>query len=261
MALVEIEQTDAVRTIRLNRPEKLNSITAPLASLLLAELSAADSDPSVRAVILTGNGRAFCAGQDLGEITTRDSDGALPDIGTIVTNYNAIVLAIQSLAKPVIAAVNGVAAGAGANIALVADFVVAAESAIFVQSFIQIGLIPDSGGTFFLPRLVGLAKAKELIMLGEKLSARDASALGLIYRAVPEPEFHATVSNLATRLAALPTKTIHMVKQAMNSSATSSLATQLETELRLQIEAAATADYREGVDAFLAKRPPNFRGR
>lgn len=261
MALVEKEQTEAVLTLRLNRPEKLNSITAPLATLLLAELDAAAADSAVRVVVITGNGRGFCAGQDLAEVTTRGDDGQLPDFGAVVDRYNSIVLKITGMAKPVVAAVNGVAAGAGANIALACDFVVALESAPFVQSFVQIGLIPDSGGTFTLPRIVGNAKAKELMMLGEKLSAMEAQRLGLIYRAVVEADFLPTVTTLANKLASLPTRSIGLIKQALNRSAASTLEAQLELERALQIEAAATADYHEGVEAFLTKRSPHYTGR
>ncbi len=261
MALVEIEQTDAVRTLRLNRPEKLNSITSPLATELLGLLAAAESDNAVRALVITGAGRGFCAGQDLAEVTTPDQSGQLPDFGEIVSRYNEVILKIQGMSKPVVAAVNGVAAGAGANIALAADFVIASERASFVQSFIQIGLVPDSGGTFFLPRFVGLAKAKELTMLGDKLSASEAQQLGLIYRAVPDAEFATEVSALAARLAALPTRSLALIKAALHRSMENSLEAQLEVEKELQIEAASTADYREGVDAFLAKRPALYRGR
>lgn len=263
MALVETEQTDTVLTLRLNRPDKLNSITIPLATLLLQELTAAASNPAVRVVVITGNGRGFCAGQDLTEVTTPlpASDGQLPDLSEIVARYNSIVTMITGMGKPVVAAVNGVAAGAGANIALACDFVVAIESASFMQSFVQIGLIPDSGGTFFLPRLVGLAKAKELTMLGEKLSAREAQQLGLVYRAVAEAEYLPTLNALTKRLASLPTRSLGLIKQAFNRSAAATLEAQLESERVLQLEAAGTADYREGVEAFLTKRAPHYTGR
>lgn len=261
MALVEKEQTEAVLTLRLNRPEKLNSITASLATLLRSELAAAEADPTVRALVITGSGRGFCAGQDLAEVTTRDEGGALPDFGEVVSRYNSIVMQLTGMEKPVIAAVNGVAAGAGANIALACDFVVAAESASFVQSFVQIGLIPDSGGTFTLPRLVGMAKAKELMMLGEKLSALEAQRIGLIYRAVADTELITTTNALAKKLAALPTRSLGLIKRALNRSTAQNLEAQLALELTLQLEAAATADYQEGVDAFLAKRPPHYTGR
>jgi 2-(1,2-epoxy-1,2-dihydrophenyl)acetyl-CoA isomerase len=207
--------------------------------------------------VVTGAGKAFCAGQDLKEVTAPDA----PDFYTVVEEtYNASIRRIRAMEKPVIAAVNGVAAGAGANIALACDLVVARESAAFIQAFSKIGLIPDSGGTWMLPRLVGMQRAAALAFLGDRVSASEAASLGMIYRAVADEVFEAEVDALAVRLAALPTRALGLTKRAFNAGWDQSLSDHLTTERDLQIAAAATADYAEGVAAFLEKRPAHFTG-
>jgi 2-(1,2-epoxy-1,2-dihydrophenyl)acetyl-CoA isomerase len=258
---LKIEQVEGVVTITLDRPEVLNSFHRPMAAELQAELHALAERAEVRAMILTGAGRAFCAGQDLAAVIGPDGN-ALDDLRGIVREcYNPIVRQLQTLPKPVIAAVNGVAAGAGANIALACDFVLASESATFIQAFSKIGLIPDSGGTYFLPRLVGRARATALAMLGEKLTAVDAVAMGLIYRAVPAEQLSEQAMALAQRLAAMPTRGLALTKAAFLASGCNALDAQLDLEEQLQGEAGATEDYREGVQAFLHKRAPRFVGR
>jgi 2-(1,2-epoxy-1,2-dihydrophenyl)acetyl-CoA isomerase len=258
---VRYEVAEGVATITLHRPEVLNSITRPMSAELQAALREAAGDHAVRAVLLTGAGRAFCAGQDLAEAMPQDGTPP-PRIEDIVrTSYNPVVLAIRALEKPVVAAVNGVAAGAGANLALACDIVLAAETASLLQAFVKIGLVPDTGGTFFLPRLVGPARAAALAMLGEKLSAADAQAMGMIWRAVPADRLLDEARAVARQLATQPTRAIGMIKRLLNASATNGLEAQLELEAAVQGEAGSTDDYREGVGAFLAKRAPSFTGR
>ena len=245
----------AVLTLTLNRPNKLNSMTKQLAQELIAGLTSAATNPEVRCVVIRGAGKAFCAGQDLGSIDT-------PDLSVIVKECcNPIVKAITELDKPVLAAVHGVAAGAGANLALACDFVVASTEASFIQSFIHVGLVPDTGGTFILPRLVGLARAKSLMMLGERVSGADAHDMGMIYKAVEPAGFEQTVSSLAAKLAALPTKALGETKRLLQLSLTSSISEQLTFEAAGQRHCGTTHDYAEGVKAFLEKRPANFEGR
>lgn len=247
-----------VAEITLNRPEVLNSVNALMGRELQDALQRA-AEPSIRAVLLTGAGRGFCAGQDLAET---QSDSGPVDFSEIVRRkYSPIVTAIRQLQKPVVCAVNGVAAGAGANLAFCCDFVIAAESASFLQAFAKIGLVPDTGGTFFLPRLVGLARSTELMMLADKLPASKAQEIGLIYRAVPAEQVLPAARDLARQLATQPTRAFGMIKQLLNASLTSDLATQLELEAELQGLAGRTADHAEGVAAFLAKRAPEFTGR
>jgi 2-(1,2-epoxy-1,2-dihydrophenyl)acetyl-CoA isomerase len=220
-------------------------------------LDEAAVDPAVRCVVVTGTGKAFCAGQDLKEVTAPDA----PDFYTVVEEtYNASIRRIRAMEKPVIAAVNGVAAGAGANIALACDLVVARRSANFIQAFSKIGLIPDSGGTWLLPRLVGMQRAAALAFLGDKVSASEAEQWGMIYRAVDDEDFENEVETLAGRLAALPTRALGMTKTAFNEGWDRPLTDHLTRERDLQIAAAATADYAEGVAAFLEKRPAHFTG-
>jgi 2-(1,2-epoxy-1,2-dihydrophenyl)acetyl-CoA isomerase len=246
-----------IRTLTLNRPEVFNSFNLDLGRAFQEALDAAASDAEVRCVVVTGAGKAFCAGQDLKEVTAPDA----PDFYTVVEEtYNASIRRIRAMEKPVIAAVNGVAAGAGANIALSCDLVVARESAAFIQAFSKIGLIPDSGGTWMLPRLVGMQRAAALAFLGDRVSASEAASLGMIYRAVADEVFEAEVDALAVRLAALPTRAIGLTKRAFNAGWDQSLSDHLTTERDLQIAAAATADYAEGVAAFLEKRPAHFTG-
>jgi 2-(1,2-epoxy-1,2-dihydrophenyl)acetyl-CoA isomerase len=246
-----------VATLTFNRPDVFNSINKPVALALQDHLRACQADDSVRAVVLTGTGRAFCAGQDLAEITGPDA----PDVADIVEqHYNPIVLLIRELDKPVIAAVNGVAAGAGANLALACDVVVAKDSAAFIQAFSKIGLAPDSGGTYFLPRLVGMQRASALMLLGDKVSAAEAVQMGMIYKAFADESFDGEVAKLAAKLAALPTKGLAYTKQLLNSTFGNDLAQQLRAEGDYQLRAGHTADYREGVAAFLEKRQPIFTG-
>ncbi|AMR29576.1 enoyl-CoA hydratase [Hymenobacter psoromatis] len=248
---------DGVATLRFNRPDVFNSINKPVALALQQHLRDCQADASVRAVVLTGTGRAFCAGQDLAEITGPNA----PDVSEIVEkHYNPIVLLIRELEKPVIAAVNGVAAGAGANLALACDLVVAKESASFIQAFSKIGLVPDSGGTYFLPRLVGLQRASALMLTGDKVSAAEAVQMGMIYRAVADEAFDDEVAKLAQKMANLPTKGLAYTKHLLNRSFGNDLAQQLRAEGDYQLRAGQTTDYREGVAAFLEKRQPTFTG-
>ena len=248
---------NGVLTLTLNRPSVFNSFNRSMALQLQAELDRCSADDDVRAVVLTGEGKAFCAGQDLAEAT--DPHGpALQEI--VGKHYNPIILKIRALEKPVIAAVNGVAAGAGANIALACDLVIAKESAAFIQAFSKIGLIPDSGGTFFLPRLVGMQKALALMMTGEKVAAKDAEQMNMIYKAVPDIEFESMVSKLAQQLAKMPTKALGLTKKAIDAGFNQDLSAQLALEEKLQTQAGQTHDFKEGVQAFLEKRSPEFKG-
>jgi len=254
------EAVQGVAKITLNRPDVLNSFNRPMAVEVRQAFSTAAADAEVRAVLLTGAGRAFCSGQDLAEMTPKE--GPTPDLGDIVARgYNPIVRTIRQIDKPVVCAVNGVAAGAGANIALACDVVVATQSASFIQAFCKIGLIPDSGGTYFLPRLAGTARAMGLALLGDRLSAADAAQWGLIWRCVEDAEFGATVEALVAQLAQAPTRGLGAIKRALHAAEGNSLAAQLDVERDLQRELGYSDDYREGVAAFLAKRPPRFTGR
>ena len=247
---------EGVATISLNRPDKLNSFDREMALETIAALDAAKDDASVRAVLLTGEGRAFCAGQDLAEAI---APGTL--IEEIITvQYNPIVRRLRNLPKPVVCAVNGVAAGAGANIAYACDLTLAAESANFIQSFINIGLIPDSGGTYTLPRLVGMQRAFGQMILAPKVSAKEAESLGMIWKAVPDSELMNEATALAKKLAVMPTKAIALTKEALNRSQNTSLDTQLDHENELQSIAGRSYDYNEGVKAFLEKRKPVYKG-
>ena len=255
------ETAEGVLTMTLNRPEVLNSCNGAMAAELQAAFAAAAEDPGVRAVILTGAGRAFCAGQDLDE--ARPASGETPkDFAVHVrTVYNPIVRAIRGLPKPVIAAVNGVAAGAGANLALACDFVLASGQASFIQSFTRIGLVPDTGGTWFLPRLVGLARATALTMLAERVTAEQALSFGMIYRVVEPDRLREESLELARSLAAHATLGLGLTKRLLNASLVNDLDTQLELEAELQGTAGRSEDYTEGVSAFLEKRAPTFKGR
>lgn len=255
--LIDFQSSHGVATITLNRPDKFNSFVREMALALQNALDTCENDKSIRAVVLTGTGKAFCAGQDLAEAI--DPNG--PELSKIVSeHYNPIITRIRNLNLPVICAVNGVAAGAGANIALACDITVAAESASFIQAFSKIGLVPDSGGTFFLPRIIGMQKATALMMLGDKVTASQAASMGMIYAAVPDEELTEYASKLAQKLAQMPTYGLALTKQALNQSFTNNLEQQLQVEDTLQTKAGQSHDYNEGVAAFLEKRTPNFKG-
>lgn len=248
---------DAVARITLNRPDKLNSFNRQMAMEMQSCLDESSSLKEVRAVLITGSGKGFSAGQDLAEI----ADPAGPTMAQILSeHYNPIIRKIRAMAKPVIAGVNGVAAGAGANIALCCDIVLAKKSASFVQAFSKIGLIPDSGGTFFLPRLIGWQKASALMMTGDKISATDAEKMGMIYQVIEDELFDEKLNQYASQMAAMPTHGLALTKHALNYSFTNNYEQQLDLEDELQQQAALTHDYREGVEAFLQKRTPSFRG-
>lgn len=251
------EQQGALVVLTLNRPKVYNSFNREMALRLQEELDACEQDESVRAIVLTGAGKAFCAGQDLQEVV--DPQGpSLPQI--LQEHYNPIIQRLRAIPKPVIALVNGVAAGAGANIALACDVVVAARSASFIQAFSKIGLIPDSGGTFTLPRLIGWQRASALMMLGDKVPADEALQMGMLYKVMEDADLLEGGMVLAQALAAMPTRALALTKQALNASLTSDLWTQLELEDALQTQASETHDYKEGVAAFLEKRAPKFTG-
>lgn len=263
--LVVVTQTGAVQTLALNRPAALNSFTAELHAQLLAALEAAAADSAVRCVIITGTGRAFCAGQDLADpaVAPDFSPGAAPkDLGEVIdTLYRPLCLRIRNMPVPVVAAVNGVAAGAGANLALGCDLVLAARSASFIQAFTKIGLVPDSGGTWLLPRLVGRAQAMGLALLGDKLPAADAERLGLIWRCVDDASLMQEAQALAERLAAMPVKALVATRHALDAAAGMDYAQALAHEAVVQRTLGAAADYREGVQAFSEKRSPTFSDR
>jgi 2-(1,2-epoxy-1,2-dihydrophenyl)acetyl-CoA isomerase len=250
-----------IARLTLNRPDRMNSFNDAMHAEVRDALAHVKADASLRVLLLTGAGRAFCAGQDLGDRAV--APGAEPvDLGaSIERNYRPLVLALRRLPLPVVCAVNGVAAGAGANIALACDIVVAAKSGSFIQAFCKIGLIPDSGGTYFLPRLVGTARAIGLSMLGERLIAEQAAEWGLIWQCVDDAELHETVEKLLRTLAGAPTAGLAATKRALYASAGNSLETQLDLERDLQRELGRSVDYREGVAAFTAKRAPRFTGR
>lgn len=248
---------EGVATITLSRPEKLNSFNREMALGLQDRLDECEKNISVRCVVITGDGKAFCAGQDLAEVTDPLGSG-MENI--LSEQLNPIIIKIRTLSKPVLAVVNGVAAGAGANIALCCDVVIASENASFIQAFSKIGLIPDSGGTYFLPRLIGFQKASALMMLGDKVPAKDAKEMGMLYEVFPDATLFLEAEKLSMRLAALPTKALAFTKQALNASFFQTLDQQLQTEDTLQEKAAGTNDFAEGVQAFLEKRKPDFKG-
>jgi len=261
MASILATLETGVLTITLNRPDKLNAFNPEMHERLREALDRAKSEAEVRAVLLTGAGRAFCAGQDLSERNVAPGAPPIDLAVSLGSNYNPLVRRLRELPKPVICAVNGTAAGAGANIALACDLVVAARSASFVQAFSKIGLLPDSGGTWFLPRLVGSARAMGLALLGDKLSAEDAAQWGLIWKVVDDAELMKETSSLARSLSEGPTKGYGLLKKALYASAGNSLDAQLDLERDLQREAGFSTDYREGVSAFKEKRKPLFKGK
>lgn len=256
--IVSVES--GVARITLNRPDVLNSFTRAMGAELTAELTRIGTDNAVRAVLITGTGRGFCAGQDLAEAMPKD--GVMPDLGDFVRDgWNPVVMAVRTLEKPIVCAVNGVAAGAGANLAFACDLVFAAAEASFVQSFSKIGLIPDTGGTFILPRIVGLQRATALTMLAEKLTAAQALEWGLIYKVCDASSLIADAFACAQHLATLPTRGLGLTKRAFNRSMGIDLGSQLAYEEEVQREAGRTSDYAEGVKAFIEKRKPVFTGR
>lgn len=258
---VLMTRSGGVTRLTLNRPDKLNAFTLQMHGELRAGLEAASADPQCRVVVLTGAGRAFSAGQDLAEVGS-STDASVPDPGSRLEKaYNPLIKLIASLEKPVICAVNGVAAGAAANVALACDLVYAARSASFLQAFARIGLIPDAGGTWALPRLVGAARARGLALLAEPLSAEKAEAWGLIWKAVDDDKLESEVSAVAGKLAAAPTYALALAKRALAASSTNTLPQQLDLERDLQRLAGASPDAREGIAAFLEKRPPKYTGR
>lgn len=257
MSTILFEIKDKVAVIKLNRPQVFNSFNREMALALQEKLDECEENKELRAIYITGEGKAFCAGQDLSEAVTPEGT----DFKKLVSEqYNPIIERLRNIEKPIVGAVNGVAAGAGANIALACDICVATESASFIQAFSKIGLIPDSGGTFTLPRLIGMQRAAALMMLGEKVMAPEAEQMGMIYKSFSDDSFAEESMKIATQLSNMPTKGIGLTKRGLNLSMISDLDTQLQTELELQALAGQTYDYNEGVAAFLEKRKPEFKG-
>ena len=258
---IEFVIEDALARLTLNRPDKLNCFNAQMHEEVREAMKTVRRDDSIRCLLVSGNGRGFCAGQDLSDRNVAP-DAESPDLGeSLEQKYNPLIRSLVKLEKPVICAVNGVAAGAGANIALACDIVIAAESAKFIQSFCNIGLVPDSGGTWTLPRLVGRARALGMALLGERISARQAEDWGLIWKCVADEELASTAERMARHLATQPTRGLGLIKRAMLASSDNSLDDQLDLERDLQRLAGRSEDYREGVSAFMNKREPEFKGR
>jgi 2-(1,2-epoxy-1,2-dihydrophenyl)acetyl-CoA isomerase len=255
---INVSITDSVAILTLNRPDKFNSFNRDMALALQEALDDCSANESVRCIVLTGNGKAFCAGQDLAEAIDPNGPGIKKIVGE---HYNPIIKKLRSVRVPVLCAVNGVAAGAGANIAFAGDIVVATKSASFIQAFSKIGLVPDSGGTWILPRLIGYQQASALMMLGDKVSAEDALKMGMLYRVYEDASFMEEVMQLAKKLAEMPTKALLMTRELLMQSASNTLDQQLDAEGEYQAKAASTEDYREGVNAFLEKRSPRFKGK
>jgi len=256
--LYQIE--NSVLTITLNRPDKLNAMTPALLRELKEAFEHANNDSSVRVVVLTGAGRGFCAGADLAAASELMMQGGFSYEENLNSTYNPLILTMQSLQKPIIAAVNGVAAGAGMSLALACDIRIAAESASFLQAFVKIGLVPDSGSTWMLPRLIGMTKALELMLTGQRVSAAEALDLGIVNRVVADADLGSTVQQMAQMFAAAPTKAIGLIKQAVNFATTSTLEEAMKNEAALQDAAGKSADHMEGVASFLEKRPAVFKG-
>lgn len=257
MSNINFKIENGLGIITLNRPDKFNSFVRQMAFDLQKALDDCESNPEVRAIYLTGEGKAFCAGQDLGEAIDPNQT-ELPKI--VEEHYNPIIERLRKIEKPIVCGVNGVAAGAGANIALACDITIAAESAAFIQAFSKIGLIPDSGGTYYLPRLIGMQKSAALMFLGDKVMAADAEKMGMIYKVVADENLQEEAMAIANKLAKMPTKGIGLTKRLLNESFNNSLTEQLNREGELQNEAGQTYDYNEGVNAFLEKRKPEFKG-
>ncbi len=256
--MILFEIVDNIGKITLNRPEKFHSVIRELALELQEALDKCQKDDNIRAVLITAQGKAFCAGQDLAEATAPNA----PNITKIIQeHYNPIIRKIRNLKKPVIAAVNGVAAGAGASIALCCDIVIAKENATFIQAFSKIGLIPDSGATYFIPRLIGSQRAAAIMMTADTITAKQAVEMGMIYKAFSEESFENESWELAKKLAKMPTKGLALTKKLLNASYTNNLEEQLKMEENCQKNAANTEDFKEGVNAFLEKRKPNFKGK
>lgn len=258
MSVVLFEVRNSIAFITLNRPEKYNAFNRSMALMLQGFLQQSNEDDAVRCIVITGNGKGFCAGQDIEEVLQIDGP---PIEKFIAEHYNPVVRLIRSSTKPVIAAVNGVAAGAGANMAFCCDIIIAAASASFIQGFGKISLIPDCGGTYFLPRLIGFQKASALMLLNEKISAAEAEKIGLIYKVFDDVDFAASVQSIAETLCALPPQALALTKEALNASVNNSLEEQLAVEDRLQTIAGKTQDFKEGISAFVQKRKPFFTGK
>ncbi|MEO7801225.1 MAG: enoyl-CoA hydratase-related protein [Ginsengibacter sp.] len=258
MSVVLFEIKNSVAFITLNRPEKYNAFNRSMALQLQGFLQQSNEDENVRCIVITGNGKGFCAGQDIEEVLQPDGP---PIEMFIAEHYNPVVRLIRSATKPVIAAVNGVAAGAGANMAFCCDIIIATASASFIQAFGKIGLIPDCGGTYFLPRLIGFQKASALMLLNEKISATEAEKIGLIYKVFEDTEFASAIQSIAETLCKLPPQALALTKEALNASAYNSLEEQLAVEDRLQTVAGKTLDFKEGISAFVQKRKPVFTGK
>jgi len=257
MSNIDFKIENGVGIITLNRPDKFNSFVRQMAFDLHARLDECESNKEVRSIYITGTGKAFCAGQDLAEAIDPEQT-ALDKI--VEEHYNPIVVRLRKIEKPIVCGVNGVAAGAGANIALACDITIAGSSVVFIQAFSKIGLIPDSGGTYYLPRLIGMQRSAALMFLGDKVMAEEAVEMGMIYKAVADENLQEVALGLAQKLAKMPTKGIGLTKRLLNESYSNDFETQLEREKQVQTEAGETYDYKEGVNAFLEKRKPEFKG-